>query len=397
MVVWLTGREPGYPPVSRWERVLHAEQSLAHRLLPALARRPRLRKLLRIPTALAEPPENSLHSREKRVNEIRRTPIGLALDFNRAQPVRSTVHPRPGRPPRLGPTLAQEVDRAIEVLRHVPFEELQRRGWHLVRNNFASPLNDLDFLRANPHLWLRPRWPTEIDLDLDSQEELMRRLGAHAGELPRALQAGDWRVEELIWDAGTFAPGDAYAYYGLVRKLKPRRVVEVGAGHSSIVLARAVAANGDSPKVTLIEPNPSQPLFEMFPKDWKIVPDLVQDVGFEPFERLEAGDMLFYDGSHCVRTASDVNWMFFEVFPRLQRGVWIHVHDIFWPLDYPVGWVLDNALAWNEQYLLQAFLMYNDQYRVRLALAALMFDRSERLEQLFPAGTLGGSVWLEKV
>ena len=67
--------------------------------------------------------------------------------------------------------------------------------------------------------------------------------------------------------------------------------------------------------------------------------------------------------------------MFFEVLPRLAPGVWIHFHDIFWPLDYPAEWVLHEGLTWNEQYLLQTFLMHNDAYRVRLAMAMLTVER----------------------
>ena len=77
---------------------------------------------------------------------------------------------------------------------------------------------------------------------------------------------------------------------------------------------------------------------------------------------------MFYDRSHCVFTGSDVNWVLFEVMPRLAEGVSVHFHDIFWPYDYSTHWILDEGLTWNEQYFLQAFLMHNDAWRVRLAL-----------------------------
>ncbi len=132
------------------------------------------------------------------------------------------------------------------------------------------------------------------------------------------------------------------------------------------------------------------------PPDWQVVEKPVQLVDPAHFEVLEAGDVLFYDGSHCVRTGSDVNWIVFEVLPRLAEGVWIHVHDIFWPWDYPPEWVLDEGLSWNEQYLLQAFLMNNDAYRVRLAVSMLASIRPHQVNELL-RGMVGGSVWIEKL
>jgi hypothetical protein len=393
---WLRQRNPGPPPVGRWESLLCAEQSLAQRVVPALARRPRLRRALRIPADIAEPAGPSLEEREKRLRSVRQTGVGRLLERLAPDPPGIPRPPRPDGSPSLSPTLAGEVDRALDLLRDVPFEEVQRRGWHLAPNNWLTPLNDVDFLRENHDLWLRPRWPDGIEFDLDGQEHLMRRLGAYALELADVPADGEMRPEDLIWDTNTFAFGDAYAYYGLVRELRPRRVVEIGAGHSSFVLARAVLANDDGTEVTLIEPYPDLPLLSVLPENWALVPKILQRAEFELFEQLEAGDILFYDGSHCVRTASDVNWMFFELLPRLKAGVWIHVHDIMWPWDYPVSWVLDNGLSWNEQYLVQAFLMHNDAFRLRLSSAALLHDRSEQLGPLFPSGMGGGSIWIEK-
>lgn len=106
---------------------------------------------------------------------------------------------------------------------------------------------------------------------------------------------------------------------------------------------------------------------------------------------------MFYDGSHCAGAATDVNWMLFEVLPRLATGVWVHFHDIFWPHDYPPEWIFNEGLSWNEQYLLQAFLMHNSDYRVRLAIAMLRRDRWRDLTTLLPPPLAGASVWIEKV
>ena len=179
------------------------------------------------------------------------------------------------------------------------------------------------------------------------------------------------RPGEFVWENGAFDGGDAYAYYGLVRDLRPRRVIEVGSGWSSLVLARALTANSEPCEVTLVEPQPDWSVLGELPEGWQVLQHVVQDVDLALFEQLQSGDVLFYDGSHCVRTGSDVNWIFFEVLPRLPAGVWFHVHDIAWPSDYAVEWVFDEGLSWNEQYFLQAFLMNNSAYRVRLAMRML--------------------------
>jgi hypothetical protein len=128
-----------------------------------------------------------------------------------------------------------------------------------------------------------------------------------------------------------------------------------------------------------------------------MVEEVVQLVDLGQFEALRSGDVLFYDGSHCVRTGGDVNWIFFEVLPRLASGVWIHVHDLVWPWDYPPRWVLDEALSWNEQYLVQAFLMGNRMYRVRLAIALLRSLRRPELTAMLGSAAGGGSLWIEKL
>ena len=197
------------------------------------------------------------------------------------------------------------------------------------------------------------------------------------------------------WDNGAYGGADAYAYYGLVRRLQPRRGVGVGAGGSSLQLARALARNETAADVTLIEPHPDDDLFPALPREWTVRRAILQRAGFDVFERLEAGDVCFYDGSHCLTTAGDVTWFLFEVLPRLAPGVFVHFHDLFFPDDYHDAWIFDEGLSWNEQYALQAFLMHNGAYRVRLANHLLYRLRPDAIAELH--GADGGSVWLEKL
>jgi predicted O-methyltransferase YrrM len=290
---------------------------------------------------------------------------------------------------------SKRVDDAIAVLRGVPFEEIQRRGWHFQPNHFYWPLNDVGFLRENPDLWHDRGVPRGIAWDVDAQLALARELHAYAGELADVPREPARPATGYAWDNGAFGGADAYAYYGLVRRLKPRRVVEVGSGWSSLLLARALARNDAPAEVTLIEPFPDEDLFPALPGEWTVRSAILQRAGFDAFERLERGDVCFYDGSHCLRTAGDVTWFLFEVLPRLAAGVLVHFHDVFFPDDYHDAWVFDEGLSWNEQYALQAFLMHNDAYRVRLANHLLYRLRPDAIMELH--GADGGSVWLEKL
>jgi len=388
------------PPVGRWDEVLRAEDTLAYQLLVGIGRFVWLRRLLGLPSQFAVDPGPSLEQREAQVRTIERTWLARAVRAVFGGPGfrERRVGERDERDmPVVGPRLSREIDAGLDLLSSMAFEEVQRRGWHIQPKHFYWPLNDLAFLRDHPHLWREPKLPGCIEWDVEGQMKLVERLAMYANELADVRDGAPDRPGEFTWGQG-FGGLDAYAYYGLVRDLKPARVVEVGIGLSSLLLHRAILANERKCDVTLIDPGPPWHVMGDVPGGWRLLPDFVHDVDLDVFSRLEAGDVLFYDGSHCVQTGSDVNWMFFEVLPRLQKGVWIHIHDVSFPRDYAEAWIFDEGFSWNEQYLVQAFLMYNDSYRVRLGSVLLHHQQGPVLEQLFPTNISGASsIWLEKV
>jgi hypothetical protein len=124
----------------------------------------------------------------------------------------------------------------------------------------------------------------------------------------------------------------------------------------------------------------------------------VQDVALEVFESLGAGDVLFVDSTHVVKAGSDVNHLYFEIFPRLAPGVWVHVHDIFFPFEYPQEWILEGR-AWHEAYLLRAMLTGNDAFEIRWFQSLMWARHRQLLEGRLPAmgKNPGGNIWLQKV
>jgi len=117
---------------------------------------------------------------------------------------------------------------------------------------------------------------------------------------------------------------------------------------------------------TFIEPYPDRLdliLRETDRAATRIITKPVQDIEPTLFDELQNNDFLFIDSSHVAKFGSDVNYLYFEILPRLQPGVIVHVHDIYWPFEYPLQSIRDG-IAWNEAYLLRAFLCFNDKYDI---------------------------------
>jgi predicted O-methyltransferase YrrM len=292
-----------------------------------------------------------------------------------------------------------KLDAALKVLQEFDAREIQRRGFHFQRNDYYSPLNDLEFLDANRDLWDKTEDPLDIDWNLDGQLEIARRVGAFVPELrdvPKAAQGGG---VHYCWQNDFWNNADALVQYGMVRDRKPNRYVEVGCGWSSLLLNKALQRNGRPCEVNLVEPYPNRAIFKVLPQEWTRHECILQRAPMRLFEELEAGDIFFYDGSHCAKVGSDVTHFFFEILPRLKSGVIVHLHDIFLPNEYPEDWVFDRAQTWNEQYVLQAFLMNNPRYRILIANRFLFRRRAAELDTIYQGiqPSYGASFWLEKV
>jgi glycosyltransferase involved in cell wall biosynthesis len=291
------------------------------------------------------------------------------------------------------------VSAAIETLKATSFAEIQRAGYHFQANDFYSPLNDVEFLKDNLDLWKQRPSPSSIHWNPEGQLAIARKVGLYVEELRDVPQDQHPGELKYCWNNPMWNNADALVHYGLLRDLKPKQVVEIGCGWSSLLMQRALVRNQAPCRVTQIEPYPNPALFKLFPKEWQLLRTPLQRAPFEVFESLRAGDICFYDGSHCAKVASDVNWFFFEILPRLAPGVIIHIHDIFLPDDYPDLWIFERGQTWNEQYLLQAFLMSNSDYKVLMANAFLYKTNAKALQELYRGiqPPYGCSFWMQKV
>ncbi len=197
---------------------------------------------------------------------------------------------------------------------------------------------------------------------------------------------------------GQFNRWDAIILFSMIRSKKPARIIEIGSGFSSALMADVNKKYfSGSIDIRCIEPYPRDFLKAGIDGIAQVYEDKVQDVDISVYNQLESGDILFIDSSHVSKTGSDVNHIYFNILPLLARGVYIHVHDIFFPEDYKKEWVIQEGRSWNEQYILQALLMYSCGFEVvfgaNFALHAWP-DLLQKAQKRSPVG--GGSFWIKK-
>jgi predicted O-methyltransferase YrrM len=332
----------------------------------------------------------------------------------RAHAVLSTRHDPRAAPDSFGVASAAELRTRAESVWH----EADSEVWHAEpvrpdvvvdrseRGHFYSPVPntaEIAAARRRSQVWpAQDRIPAGIDWREAEQERLLRDVYARQERLE--LRTDEGAHDEYFTENGQYPAHDAWILEGLLRHLRPRRMIEVGSGFSSLVSARVNRDYlGGQMRFTCIEPFPREFLRGEVEGITGLVINYVQDVPLDLYEELGDGDVLFIDTSHTVKTGGDVPWLFNEVLPRLRPGVYVHVHDVFFPRDYPQKWVFEGW-NWNEQYLLQSFLQFNSAFEVVLGAQWMARRLREAMLEAFPgmaqrrhAELVGASLWLRRV
>jgi hypothetical protein len=268
--------------------------------------------------------------------------------------------------------------------------------------HFYSPIADTkDLIARKARLWNQPNEIQGIDLRVNEQLVLLEKLKPHTREIEYPVEKPRSNQTTYYYSNDQYPVLDAEFLHAALLHFKPSQVIEVGSGFSSLITAqvnRTLLKNSVS--FTCIEPYPRQFLLDGVPGITHLLQQKVEDVDLAVFDRLDRGDILFIDSSHVSKTGSDVNFLFFEVLPRLKPGVLVHIHDIFLPDEYPEKWVIDEGRHWNEQYILRAFMQFNSAWRVVWS-AHYMGTRHTAAVQntfpRFPALGGGGSFWIERI
>jgi hypothetical protein len=272
-------------------------------------------------------------------------------------------------------------------MRHVLFlaqshpEVVDRWGYHIRPIHYYEPIPDFSAITSEQ--LERRREFRSIDFRWDEQLRLLRELVTYRDELPE-LSNTDFQNDY-------FNGLDAAVYYSLIRHLKPQRVIEIGSGYSTRIAHKALTRNAAGGTLTCIEPNTER--LNGARLNVELIQRRVEEIDVDFFSQLDANDILFIDSSHTVKFGSDVCYEFLDVLPVLRPGVWVHVHDVFFPHDYPAEWVLKRRLALNEQYLLEAFLSFNREFQVALANHWLTLDHASSVNELWPRKAESSSFW----
>jgi hypothetical protein len=313
----------------------------------------------------------------------------IAAERDRLKALLATLHSDPVEAIRLFPK-STWLWGGLESRRAV-----QEQGYNLVPTDFYSntpSIADIEssFEYADPELRVPPY---DLGLDDAAMQAELQSLMPHAAEFtPPTADPGDGGY---FWDNGLFGASDAMAYYCYLRKLKPRTVLEIGSGFSSLAALAGLKANG-SGRLVCIEPYPRD--FLKGRADITLVQEPAQRLKAEYFNDILAdGDVLFIDSTHTVKTGSDCLHIYLRLLPKLRRRLHVHVHDIYLPFGMPKNDLLERQIHWTEQYLLLAFLLDNPKARVLYGSRYHAWCNPQMLE-LFMAGKApigGGSFWFE--
>jgi hypothetical protein len=280
------------------------------------------------------------------------------------------------------------------------FNAWQAAGFNLAPNHYYSPIPDVASLP--PSYWRREFTLAGIDINETRQLELLAELQKYRPEYSRFAEAPP-PGSGFHFHNGCFESCDAETLHGMVRLLRPRRVLEAGAGYSTLITAAACELNrtedGTACEFAAIEPFPNDLFAKHIPGLTRLLRIPLQEAEPGLFTALEAGDILFIDSSHVLKAGSDVERIYLDIIPSLRPGVVVHVHDIFLPGPYPENWIRDEHIFWNEQQLLCAFLSFNAEFEVLWAGSWMAAKHRERLASAFPAfsaDSVPGSFWFRR-
>jgi hypothetical protein len=267
--------------------------------------------------------------------------------------------------------------------------------------HFYSPVISLEEVRRDEARIFRaaPRRLPGIDLNEERQLELLARFEDMypSIDFPETKQGS----HRYFYENPSYSYSDAIFLHCMMRYLQPRQYIEIGSGFSSCAALDTSQRFLDGQVAfTFIEPFPhylQSIAGELEQNKLLLLQNRLQDVDPSIFLTLQANDVLFIDSTHVGKTGSDVNMLLFEILPQLAPGVYIHIHDIFYPFEYPKEWIFGGH-SWNEIYMVRSFLEYNSNFSIQVFNTFLELFWPKRFQEKMPLclKNPGGSIWLRK-
>ncbi len=267
--------------------------------------------------------------------------------------------------------------------------------------HFYSPIPSIEEIKKNEEKIFQnyPKNLLGIDLNEKEQLEFFEKFLKFYNEIPFTPQKNN--KLRYFFENPAYSYCDGIFLYSLIRLLKPKKIIEIGSGYSTCLMLDVNELYfNNTIEIICIEPYPELLLSIIKPEDKKnikIISTKLQEVDLNIFKKLEKNDILFIDSTHVSKIFSDVNKIFFEILPILHNEVYIHFHDIFYPFEYPKDWIYEGR-AWNEAYILRAFLQYNTHFKIIIMNSFLYKFHKNFFEEKMPLclKNPGGSIWLKK-
>ena len=249
---------------------------------------------------------------------------------------------------------------------------LKKIGIFPLTSNYYEPLFNFDNLKKKLN---EKRNLPGVKFDVDEQVKSLSQFNYN-----EELKNLSFNFNNKFFEAG-----DAEIYYQTIRYFKPKKIIEIGSGHSSLLAKQAIKNNKEidnvTTKLTCIEPYENRWLEE---NDIHVIREKVEEIDIKIFSDLNKNDILFIDSSHVIKPQGDIIKIFLEILPKLKPGVIVHIHDIFSPRDYPENWLKVENRFYNEQYLLEGILGNSSRYKIMLSLNLLKNDFYNEIKKVCP-------------
>lgn len=267
------------------------------------------------------------------------------------------------------------------------FNWAQSKGLHILPVHYYTPIPDTAMIEIDQS---KARFPIVGEADLAQALSLWEEVVTPVREKFVEISGRtDMSGNRFCFPGAPYAPGDAEFLYGWIRSRKPRRIIEIGSGFTTLLIKEAIA---DAKKCDhayychfqCIEPYPPEYLSPLPEHISEMIALPLQAVNLDIFQSLEPMDLLFIDSTHVLAYGSDVVYEYLKILPILSPGVIIHIHDIFLPYDYPDYWIKDVRFFWNEQYMLAGMLQGGGRYKPLVPMHQLFREHHARLKKLVP-------------
>ena len=284
------------------------------------------------------------------------------------------------------------------------FRFFQRLGITITPNHYYYPIPDVETLPDE--LWYEKSELVGVDLRDETQIKLLNDFYTkYKNEYDQIPVTKTEKPGEFYLNNGSYQFVDACIYYCMIRENKPKRIIEIGAGNSTLLAIKGLLKNqeetGHLGDLISIEPYPNALLKNGILGLSKLYEKKLEDIDTQIFGELESNDILFIDSSHVLRIGGDVKRIYLDILPKLNKGVLVHIHDVFMPYEYPKEWVYKYLYFWNEQYVLQSFLTFNNSFEIIWAGNYIKSDYPKKLAEAFttfdPISKKVASFWIKKI